>query len=145
MMQVNFISDPNHKQPEMDGEADREGWKMAIHYLTIRLSKWAGSQTVPSCMRHLPSDYKYICEFVWRWGLWEILGTTYSIMHCNESTQAVALRNKHLSNIIPFIKAAFTAWLLFWFALHFADDVCCVHVLHEYWWCHTCVCPWAHL
>ncbi len=48
----------------MDGEEDREGWKMAIHYLNIRLSKWAGSQTVPSFMRNPPNGYKYVRENV---------------------------------------------------------------------------------
>lgn len=63
MMKVNFISDPNHKQPKMDGEGAREGWKMAIHYLTIGLSKWAGSQALPSFMRNPPpSVFKYVCK-----------------------------------------------------------------------------------
>lgn len=62
MMMVNFISEPNHKQPKMDGEGAREGQKMAFHYLTIRLSKWAGSQPLSSFMRNPPNVYKYLCK-----------------------------------------------------------------------------------
>jgi len=73
---------------------DREGWKMAIHYLTTRLSQWAGSQTVPSCLRNVPNAYKYIC-----WGVcgWAYIG--YNLQHCNKSTQTMALTNKNLSNM----------------------------------------------
>lgn len=62
MLQVNSVSDQNHKQPEMDEEKDREGWKMVIHYLTIRSSKWAGGQTVPSFRRNPANASKYVCE-----------------------------------------------------------------------------------
>lgn len=61
-MTVNFISEPNHKQPKMDGEGARKGQIMAIHYLTIRLSKWAGSQPLSSFMRNPPNVYKYLCK-----------------------------------------------------------------------------------
>lgn len=60
MMQVNSISDQNRKQSEMDRKEDRERWKMAIHYLTIRLSKWAGSQTVLSFVMNPLNAYRYV-------------------------------------------------------------------------------------
>lgn len=62
MMQVNSISHQNHKQSAIDGEEDGERWKIAIHYLSIKLSKWAGSQTVPSFMRNPSNTYKYVSE-----------------------------------------------------------------------------------
>lgn len=62
---------------------------MVIHYLIIRLSKWARSQTVPSFMRNPANASKYVW---WRerlcvsGGLWEITGKPCNEMNYSKSS-----------------------------------------------------------
>lgn len=79
MMQVNSISDQNHKR-EMDRDEVGEGCKMAICYLTLRLPKWSGSHAVPS---HVITIHNALTCIHGRLCVEEISSTTSDIMHSN--------------------------------------------------------------
>lgn len=56
------------------------------------------SQCLQICLRVCVCTFLCVCA---DGGLGEILGTLYSIMHCNKSTtQTVAVRNKYLSHAV---------------------------------------------